>query len=185
MKTTKGLLGPALLAAAIAVTGGCDRIWAPEPPAGSVQLLEYTGPVHEVCLLAEDSCALGTLTIWNDETSVYVRFTSSALIGWYLRKTKLAVGLALEDIPQSGQGRPIPGRFPHKDIFHPLHRVCTATYTLPLNGWEPGTTVYVAGQAELYRRLGGSPEITWAGCCRFPCPEWACYTTYVVQEPRP
>jgi hypothetical protein len=183
MKTPKDLLVLALAIAALAVSGGCERLWTPQAPDGGVRLLHNSGPGKTVGLFTRDSCELGILTIWNDNGNVYVRFTSSPLSHCYLRRTRLAVGLALKNIPHDGQGRPVPSKFPFKATHHPLRRVSSFTYSIPLTDWEPGTLVYVAGHAELCRGFGGCLCKTWAGCCQFPCPDWACYTTFVIQQP--
>jgi len=81
----------------------------------------------EVMLVAGQTIDAGTVTVSNDDTYIYVTYTTTN--GWVLTQTHLYVGdCAL--IPVNNPGNPIPGQFPYASAHN---SVTTYTYQIPIS----------------------------------------------------
>ncbi len=112
------------------------------------------GSPYTVDLIADGGeppgIVVGTVSVWNDGTDLYVKYQTTD--GWEMTETHLHVAEQLEDIPQTtggkkgnGAGNPIPGQFSEGDSYAPP--VTEAEFTIPLNGWGPGTPLFIAAHA--------------------------------------
>ncbi len=131
----------------------------------------YGGQVIEV----------GTVSIWNDETFLYVRYSTAG--GWGLSETHLSVADTLDGIPQTKSGNPIPGKFQYKADYDPA--VTDYTYAIDSSEWLEGTELFLAAHAVV--ELDGY-ETAWGNGLDFPGSNWATYFTYILQscgEPLP
>jgi hypothetical protein len=95
---------------------------------------------YEVPLIAGQNSTIGTVSVWNDATSLYVKFVST---GDCLKETHVAVATNPADIPQTKKGNPIPGQFEYSD---PHACVLQYTYEIPLT-WDFGEDLYIAAHA--------------------------------------
>jgi hypothetical protein len=135
---------------------------------------EPCGDPLEATLLAGQHIPAGTLTIWNDETTLYVRY--SAFPGFSLAETHLAAAQDLSGIPQTKKGNPIPGRFPFKATHS---GAADFIYAQELQ-WPTESEIVVAAHA-VVELAGGGRETAWADGQDFPGANWATYVTYEVQ----
>jgi len=99
----------------------------------------------------------GTVSVYNDATTLYVTFTTTG--GWTMGLTHLYVGL----VPPASYS---PGSFPYQTAHDPA--VTSFTYEIDLEslGAGPGDTVYVAAHAEVSN--GEQSETAWAGQGQWP-----------------
>jgi hypothetical protein len=97
-----------------------------------------------VDLLAGQSTDVGSVTVCNDETNLYVTFTTTG--SDYMRETHLAVETSSAAIPQTKKFNPVPGQFEYSTTHSPV--VQTFTYTIPKT-WDTGMDLYIAAHASL------------------------------------
>jgi hypothetical protein len=95
-------------------------------------------------LLAGQYMDAGDVLVWNDADNLYVRYE---LEGWCMNETHVHVADALDGIPQTKKGNPKPGKFDYKTDHDPC--VTEYTYEIPLDGWNPGTELYIAAHAAM------------------------------------
>jgi hypothetical protein len=95
-------------------------------------------------LIAGQYTDVGDVLVWNDEENLYVKYLISEP-NLCLDETHLQVATSLAGIPQTKNGNPIPGQFAYQND----HDLCIDeyTYSIPLNNWEPGTSLYLAAHA--------------------------------------
>jgi hypothetical protein len=94
-------------------------------------------------LCAGQNIPVGTVGVWNDEDTLYVRYVTDG--DWMLAETHLAVETSEGDIPQNKKGNPIPGHFEYSMDHDPL--VQEYTYEIPLGDWVPCTDLVIAAHA--------------------------------------
>lgn len=109
-------------------------------------------------LIAGQHINAGTVTVSNDETNLYVTYTTAN--GWKLTELHLFAG-ACSQIPVNKPGNPIPGQFPYS--ANPAS-VNTYTFTIPLAGLED--CFCVAAHA-VVRNSSGGTETAWGQGTRF------------------
>jgi len=128
-------------------------------------------------LIASQHIKVGTVTVWNDGTYLYVQY--STMLGWFLTETHLAVATSMGDIPQTCGGNAIPGLFPYQTIHDPW--VTEYTYVIDLNGWSVGTTLYIAAHAVVRKETCGCQNIVVNGGFEEPVvtteEKWDIYTS--------
>jgi len=102
-------------------------------------------------LIAGQTVDAGDVSVWNDGVHLYVKYETAG--DWCLSTTNLDVATTLGEIPHTKKGLPIPGQF---DYPMP-HDPCTTEYTyeIDLNGWGPGTKLYIAAHAVVCEPGGG------------------------------
>ncbi|MGQ0737716.1 MAG: hypothetical protein ACT4OJ_01530 [Bacteroidota bacterium] len=98
----------------------------------------------ETPLLAGQTIDVGSVTVWNDETNVYVHYQATG--NYKLKKTHLYVG-ACSGIPTNNSGNPRIGQFPYQTT-HGTTGVQQFTYTIPKSSL-PGGCLCVAAHAEI------------------------------------
>lgn len=86
----------------------------------------------------------GDVLVWNDTGYLYVKYLTTE--DWCLTETHLHVADSLAGIPQKN-GNPPPGKFDYA-----MEHDCVTEYTYPidLNGWTPGTGLYIAAHAVVW-----------------------------------
>lgn len=133
------------------------------------------GSAAEVTLYGGQVIEVGTVTIWNDDTYLYVSYSTGG--GWVLNETHLSVATSLYDIPQTRSGNPIPGKFRYKTEYDPA--VTEFTYVIDAGEWyQEGIELFIAAHAVV--ELDGY-ETAWADGLDFPGNNWATYFTYIMQ----
>lgn len=145
-------LGAILLAAALTLTMGLTPLVAaddplPDPPAWAECVTLYAGQNMDV----------GTVCVWNDGTTLYVKYETSG--DWMITETHLAVATSKGDIPQNRTGNPIPGQFAEGDCYDPP--AAEDTFAFDLDGWTPGIKLYVAAHAVVGRPIDDCWETVW------------------------
>ncbi len=128
----------------------------------------------EVTLYGGQVIEVGTVTIRNDETFLYVTYSTTG--GWGLTETHLSVATSLDDIPQTKSGNPIPGKFQYKTEYDPT--ITEFTYVIDSGAWDDGIELSIAAHAVV--ELDGY-ETAWGDGPDFPGRNWATYFTYIVQ----
>jgi hypothetical protein len=131
-------------------------------------------------LIAGQHTDAGDIKVWNDGTDLYVMYETAG--GWMLTETQLEVETTLADIAQTGSGSPKVGKFEYKNTYDPP--VTEDTYVIPLDGWGPGTTLYLAAHAVVIKQNDDGSwqeETGWGNGTEFD-KSWAMYFTYEVQE---
>jgi len=147
------------------------------------------GEPTEVILYAGQTIESGTVTVWNDDTNLYVRFQT--IDGWMMKETHLAVANSLEEIPMNGAGNPQIGLFPYQTAHEPYVDDFTYTIFLADAGFEVGDELFVAAHAAviLFDEEGNpiQEETGWGDGPGFPGHSWAMYFNFEVQpcEPPP
>jgi hypothetical protein len=106
---------------------------------------------------------------------------------WCMTKTHLHVAPSLENIPQTKNGNPIPGRFDYKGLFDYSTgaNMCGMDYTylVELNGLTG--LLYIAAHADVINQVDQKEEGAWADGEEFSGSNWATYFTYTVPPPGP
>lgn len=173
----------AIMAAALLVVG-CNSMF--DVPRAEVEAATqpYCGTPLSVSLLAGQNIQVGTVTVSNDQTNLYVSFTTTG--NWWLSETHVHVATSLAGIPQRN-GNPVPGQFAYKANHNPM--VQNYVYTIPLGSWTPGTQLYIAAHSvvNLLDQYGNiiQRETGWGQGPGFPGRNWAMYLTYTVQACNP
>ena len=127
------------------------------------------------------SMHVGILTVWHDETALYVEYSTMSAReldipdGWKIAETRLSIG----GIRQANSDDLMPGQFPFCENHDPPIR--NFSYIFEFNEWdiEPDK-FYVAAQAVLVPPDG--METDWSddiGTCNSGV-EWATYFNYTV-----
>jgi len=140
------------------------------------------GETTVVSLIAGQHIDVGTVSVSNDETYLYVTYETTG--DWYLTETHLYVG-AESDIPLSGGGNPKMGHFPYSDP----HGI-TQSYTYQVDLSTLDDTFVVIAHAVVDKIVNGETiisEETGYGCIDentewFPGKRWGCYFEYTKQE---
>lgn len=70
-----------------------------------------------ITLYAGQDIEVGTVKVWNDGTTLYVKYETTG--GWVMTETHLAVAEDLEDIPQTKTGNPKVGHFEYSEPHDP------------------------------------------------------------------
>lgn len=112
-------------------------------------------PITTVTLYAGQTIPVGTVTVWNDGDYLYVEYETTD--GWEMTETHLHVATTLDGIPQTEEtgkgkntgGNPIPGQFDWSMEHDPP--VSDYLYTIPLDGWDADTPLYIAAHAEVVK----------------------------------
>ena len=131
-----------------------------------------------VTLFGGQTIDTGTVTISNDASNLTITYTTND--PWVITAVHLAVADSLAGIPQNHNHNPLPGHFPINSTFNPP--VTTITYTIPLDGFFPGETLFIGAQAEVQApgTQDGS-QTAWGFGPRFGGHNWATYINYDVQ----
>jgi hypothetical protein len=116
-------------------------------------LMSWTGAAAQSCqnspltvqLLAQSTIPVGTVTVSNDLTNLFVTFTATGT--YTISQVDLAFGAALTDIPQTSSQDPIVSQFPNRRSFCPA--TTASTFTIPLGTLTPGTPIFIAAHANV------------------------------------
>jgi VCBS repeat-containing protein len=146
-------------------------------PAAPANTLEpFCGDPTTVSLLSDKNIDIGTVTVTNGETTLFVTYTVTP--SWTLVKTDLAVANSLADIPVTNKGNPKVGQFP----YHTSHSGLTEfTYEIPLSGL--GSTMYIAAHTDVSNSGALKTNGAWAQGTPFVPNKgsWGTYFTYTIQ----
>jgi hypothetical protein len=136
------------------------------------------GSQETVTLFGGQTIDTGTVTIANDDSNLYITYTTND--PWVITAVHLAVADSLSGIPQNKNNNPLPGHFPNNSTFNPP--LTSITYTIPLGSFVAGETLYIGAQAEVQAPgdQGGS-QTAWGFGPRFGGHNWATYINYQVQ----
>lgn len=148
--------------------------------AQSEQATQACGDITTVTLYAGQTIDAGTVTIWNDSTDLYVKFSTTG--GWVMNETHVHVAATVDGIPQRN-GNPIPGQFAYKTVHDPA--VTEYTYKIALDEFVGGQSIVVAAHASLslLDEDGNviQQETGWGDGPPFPGRNWATYIEFTVQ----
>jgi hypothetical protein len=84
---------------------------------------------HVQTLYAGQNMAVGTVSVWNNASTVYVRYQTNP--GYELAKTSLIVDTSAVGDPQADKGNAIPGQFARDTIHNPS--VNLYEYAIPIS----------------------------------------------------
>jgi hypothetical protein len=138
-------------------------------PMGVLFSLELDYDFPETTLYAGKNIDVGTVSVFDDNTTLYIVYTVSE--PWQISETHLHVANILEDIPMTKKGKPIPGQFDYSMDHEP--KVTTYTYQVPLAGL--GDPIYIAAHAVVTK--DSQTETAWGDGGEFPGRDWATYLT--------
>ena len=93
-------------------------------------------------LYAGKTTAVGTVTVWNDETTLYVKYETTG--GWLLTETHVHVDTAFGQLPQNKQKNPEPGHFRDGAFYEPP--VAEDTFQFALAQFD-ASQLYIAAHA--------------------------------------
>ena len=130
-------------------------------------------------LVADQNITVGTVSVWNDASTLYVRYLTTG--DWLINESHLAVEENIADIPQTGNNNPKPGKFE----FSNETATTDYTYEIP-NAWAVNATVYIAAHAEVVvlNETGAviQDETAWGNGTDFnEGRTWAMYFNYTIQ----
>ena len=132
------------------------------------------GESKVVTLTAGQHIDVGTVTVSNDETNLYVVYETTG--NWVITETHLYVGTEA-GIPLNGGGNPKIGHFPY-------HGNDDSPFTIPLAGL--GDEFVIVAHAVVKKVIDGQTvqSETAFGCGEFSFPgnRWGCYFDYEKQE---
>ena len=123
---------------------------------------------------------VGIVTVWHDETALYVEYNISAQgldipDGWEIAETRLAIG----GVRQVNSDDPMSGQFPFHEKHDPPIR--KYTYIVEYNEWDADPDeFYVAAQAVLVPSDGMETEWSDESEEYTSSLEWATYFNYTV-----
>jgi hypothetical protein len=100
--------------------------------------------VYVTPLIAGQHIDVGTVSVWNDSTNLYVQYDTTG--GWTLEETHLYVGT----VPPE---QAAPGQFPYK--HEELGGATSDLYTIPLDSWTPGAQLFLAAHGVVCEEGGG------------------------------
>jgi len=132
-----------------------------------------------VTLFGGQTIDTGRVIVENDAANLYITYVTNS--PWEITAVHLAVAGTLAEIPQNRNHNPLPGHFPTNATLNPP--VTAVSYTIPLGGFNPFDTIYIAAQAEVQAPGGGGGSQTaWGDGPRFGGHNWATYISYTVQS---
>ncbi|WP_455208484.1 Calx-beta domain-containing protein [Kaarinaea lacus] len=127
-------------------------------------------------LIAGQFLEVGTITVFNTETSIIVVYETTE--EWGITETHLDAALDYSGFHTNRPGNPIPGRFDYSTSHpEPVQRV---THVIDDLDWSAGMDIYLATHAVVVSAQGN--ETAWAGDLDFPGNNWATYFAYTTQE---
>ncbi len=139
-------------------------------------------------LTAGQTNVVGTLTITNDGTNLYVRYDITQPSCWTFGTLHLWAGTDFTLLPRSGGGAPIPGQFPYisgDGGLDPSTGLTSYTFTIPLadlivdQSAVCGAQLYVVAHAEV--TCEGQSETAFGGDLPGEgTNRWFFYTMYAV-----
>ncbi len=141
---------------------------------------------NDCCLLSTETFTIyggqtidaGTLLVTNDETNLYVTYTSND--NWYFGALHLYVG-DLNDLPVNNAGNPVNGSFPYTTDLQSAGQ--SYTFTIPLSSLS-GCYI-IAAHSELVKIENGvvtQTETGWSYGTAFPsATRWGWYSSYCTQ----
>jgi hypothetical protein len=137
-----------------------------------------------VDLIAGQHTDVGSVTVANDEDTLYVTFATEG--GWVMLETHLAVATSLDGIPMTPSGNPRIGLFPYQTQHDPAVTEYTYEISLADAGYEPGDELFIAAHASVALiDENGDPvqqETAWGQGPEFPGNSWAMYFNFTVQS---
>ena len=138
-----------------------------------------------VILFAGQTTDAGTVTVANDETNLYVTFSTSD--GWLLSETHLHVADSLAGIPQTKKGNPKVGNFAYQTTHDP--EVTEYTYVIAKAdlGLDGNNSMVIAAHAVVVKYDDAGNQIEnetgWGDGARFvDRGSWATYFMHTWQE---
>ena len=140
-----------------------------------------SGDVTSVRLIAGRNTDIGTMSVWNDENNLYVKYRTSG--DWRLVATHLAVEKNISAIPQNKPGNPKIGQFPFKSVHNPPAGEFVHALLLESKGIQEGDIIYIASQADVQRIQNGEvkqEEGAWCEGTSFPGRSPAMFFTHAI-----
>lgn len=185
--TKRGIFASLTLASILLLVPACKKqnlapsTISPNPSGGNTtSVITPCGDPVVSNLIAGQNIVSGTITVQNDQDSLYVTFNTTN--GWMLGKTHLYVG-ELQNMPSTPNGNPQIGNFPFQHTFDPM--VNADQYAIALS--DLPACFIVAAHAETHL-VGSNGEIlqtetSWGQGTQFnESGSWAMYSSYCVQE---
>jgi hypothetical protein len=138
----------------------------------------YCGQTQSQTLLAGQFINSGSVTVANDQTNLYVTYTTIG--GWKIQKTHLYAGKCA-NIPTTNSGNPQVGLFPLQTTYNPL--VTQFTYTIPLSSLDSCYCVAAHAEVVLLDSQGNiiQTETGWAQGSTIGGNSWAMKFNYCTQ----
>ena len=144
------------------------------------------GEPKTVELWAGQTTDAGSVTIYNEEDSLYITVYSEEGFQNVDEQIKIWVGTDYSTIPGGGTARPPTGQFPYKYTIYPADTVFTAVILLDdialLNGCDEDVFVLVHADVLADNGNGGTTEETaWGGDEPGPGNAWWFFSIYTIQ----
>jgi hypothetical protein len=140
--------------------------------SSSASARTLSGGVEVFPLLAGQTIAAGTVSIWRDASKLYVKYDVNSTFD--IDETHVWAGTDLSALPANNAGIPEPGHFASvKDDY----AAGTKTATVSLNfqsAWE-GQPLYIFAHAKLLYSSGSGDETGWAGDNTLDIARWNFY----------
>lgn len=148
-------------------------------------LVTPCGSPKTVDLFASQNIDAGSVTIYNDDTNLYITVYSQYGYAGFGEQIHIWVGGSFDNLPTNDTGTPIPGQFPYQET---VLSGTTYTVTIPLDDVslfnECGDLLYVVVHVDALvdDGSGGTTAATaFGGDASGPGPRWWYYTVYTSQ----
>jgi hypothetical protein len=130
-------------------------------------------------LYAGQTINVGTVTISNDTTHLYVTYETTG--NWTILETHLGVANYSNSLPINNGGNIVPGQCEYKNDSIPAG-TSTYEYVIPLETYLPAenNTLYIVAHAVVSD--GNSEEGAWANGTKINENSWATYFTYITSK---
>lgn len=140
---------------------------------------QQCGVASTTPLLAGQTIDAGEVNVYNDASSIYVRYATKA--PWVLSDIHVAAADSVAGIPQTKRGNPIPGRFSYSASFNP--EVTSYILAIPRAGTlAAGQQIVIAAHAIVQaRNAQRGTETGWGFGSGFSGANWATYIAYDVK----
>lgn len=175
----------------VLMCAGCSDTVAPTGPeeqGGADELLFLRdGGENEplvVAFIANGRLPVGEITVSNDGTDLCVDFSTDE--GWLMRRTQVAYGHTLDDLPLTPRGRVGVGQFPISQRHQPPVSSATHCFNWAEQGFAVGDTILLVANGFVvqtsprgwWRRLASA----WGEGARVHKRGWAMVFGYVIQD---
>ena len=166
-----------ILALAFSSLAPATQVSSSTLPAANSVSEPLCGSPTTVRLLSEKNLDVGTVTVANGATTLFVTYTTKA--NYKLTATQVAVANTLAAIPVTSKGNPIPGQFPYQTKHA---NVTSFTYAIPRSGL--GSSFFVAAHADVLKTAATKTEGAWGeGTAFVPGKRsWGMYFTAAMQS---
>ena len=175
-----------ILAAAVAIPIVANANGGEDSPTVAIPMVaSVNSGTDSAVLYAGQDMDVGDVRVSYDGTdNLTVEFVVVS-DNWALAETHVHVAATLEDIPQTKNGNPIPGKFDYSAEYIPADRTASDTLVIAVGQLEEGDSIYIAAHAEIVKLDADAQiiqeESAWGDGQDFEGANWATYIVFVYE----